>query len=117
MCEIENVIENLASDIKNSFYQALDHKHKLPELHNLFNKLIVYINDVFFVSKTLTLRSPLNESTIEVWKKIIKLITKTKNGSQTNQTEIDLIFHIMILSMGLQVFLILKWLSLVLMRF
>ncbi|CAD6207966.1 GSCOCG00003224001-RA-CDS [Cotesia congregata] len=103
MCEIENVNEELASHIKDSFYRALDHKQKLPELYALFDKLVRYINTELFVNKILTLRTPLDDSAIEAWKKMMKFVKKTKDDSRNN--EVNLIFHVMDLNMGLQIFI------------
>ncbi|XP_057319340.1 myb-binding protein 1A-like [Microplitis mediator] len=101
-CETENVSVDLASHFKDSFYRALDHKLKLSDLHYVLNELVKHLNNILFLNKTQTLRTPLDESAIEVWKKMINFISKLNDDSKNN--EAVLIFYVMDLNMGLQIF-------------
>ncbi|KAK0176042.1 hypothetical protein PV328_000219 [Microctonus aethiopoides] len=102
--ETTNVGIELAPQFKESFYRALDHKlPKLADLRNVLSELIHHLNaELFSDAKTNTLRTALDETAIEAWKKMINFIKKLDKDS--NNKEAVLIFYTMDLNMGLQLF-------------
>ncbi|KAF3421961.1 LOW QUALITY PROTEIN: hypothetical protein E2986_00122 [Frieseomelitta varia] len=99
LCEMPNVGIDLASQFKETFYHALD--HKLPKLNDLRNILIHFV-DVCLKKQTLKLRNPLINEAKDSWDKMICLIKNLENNSK--KTEAVPVFHTMNLHMGLQLF-------------
>ncbi|KAK9297581.1 hypothetical protein QLX08_008798 [Tetragonisca angustula] len=102
LCEMPNVGIDLASQFKETFYHALD--HKLPKLNDLRNILsdLVHFVDVCLKKQTLKLRNPLINEAKDSWDKMIRLIKNLENNSK--KTEAVPVFHTMNLHMGLQLF-------------
>ncbi|XP_031845505.1 MYB binding protein 1a [Nomia melanderi] len=102
LCEISNVGVDLAPQLKEAFYHALD--HKLPTLNNLRNILsdLVHYLDTHLSNKTLKLRNPLSDEAKVAWEKVTNLIEKLENNSK--KAEAVPVFHTMNLHMGLQLF-------------
>ncbi|XP_014470444.1 PREDICTED: DNA polymerase V-like [Dinoponera quadriceps] len=102
LCEVPNVGIDLAPQLKDSFYRALD--CKLPKLDDVRNLLSALVHDIDskLRSNTIQLRSPLNDVTFDSWKRVIDLIDKLENTAKN--AEALPIFHTMNLHMGLQLF-------------
>ncbi|XP_076618481.1 MYB binding protein 1a isoform X1 [Colletes latitarsis] len=102
LCEMSNVGVDLAPQLKETFYHALDHKlPKLNDLRNILSELVHYIN-IHLKNKTLKLRSPLTNEANIAWEKVICLIKKLENNPK--KAEAVPVFHTMNLHMGLQLF-------------
>ncbi|EFN85221.1 Myb-binding protein 1A [Harpegnathos saltator] len=102
LCEVPNVGIDLALQLKDSFYRALDYKlPKLDDVRNLLSAL-VHEFDSKLRSNTIRLKSSLNDVTFDAWKRVIDLIDKLENT--TKNAEALPIFHTMNLHMGLQLF-------------
>lgn len=78
--------------------------HKLPKLDNARNLLSALVHDLDskLQSKVIQLRSPLNDTVSDAWKRVIDLIEKLEKN--TKKSEALPIFHTMNLHMGLQLF-------------
>ncbi|XP_043262610.1 myb-binding protein 1A isoform X2 [Colletes gigas] len=102
LCEMSNVGVDLAPQLKETFYHALDHKlPKLKDLRNILSELVHYLN-IHLKNKTLKLRNPLTNEANIAWEKVICLIKKLENNSK--KAEAVPVFHTMNLHMGLQLF-------------
>ncbi|XP_003704944.2 MYB binding protein 1a [Megachile rotundata] len=102
LCEMPNVGVELASQFKETFYHALDHKlPKLNDLRNVLKELVHYVN-TDIKNKTLKLRNPLTEEAQDAWEKVIRSIENLENKSK--KIEVVPVFHTMNLHMGLQLF-------------
>ncbi|XP_054014556.1 myb-binding protein 1A-like [Hylaeus anthracinus] len=102
LCEMANVGVDLAPQLKDAFYHALDHKlPKLNDLRNILSELVHYI-DINLKNETLKLRNPLSDEAKTAWEKVIHLIEKLENNSK--KAEAVPVFHTMNLHMGLQLF-------------
>lgn len=105
MCYIlyEKIKNDLSAQFKESFYRALDYKlPKLSDLQTVLSELIHHLDDELFVKKSSTLRTPLTDTAIEAWQKMIHFITNLEGDSRNK--EVVLIFYTMDLNMGLQLF-------------
>ncbi|XP_011866329.1 PREDICTED: uncharacterized protein LOC105561180 [Vollenhovia emeryi] len=102
LCEVSNVGIELAQQLKDCFYRALD--HKLPKLDNVRSLLSALIHDIDskLQCNAIRLRTPLNDAASDAWKKVISLIGKLEKN--INNSEALPIFHTMNLHMGLQLF-------------
>nr|XP_033331334.1 myb-binding protein 1A [Megalopta genalis] len=102
LCEMTNVGVDLALQLKEAFYHALDHKlPKLSSLRNILSDLVHYL-DTRFRNETLKLRNPLSDEAKTAWQKVINSIEKLENN--TKKAEAVPVFHTMNLHMGLQLF-------------
>ncbi|CAL7951593.1 unnamed protein product [Xylocopa violacea] len=100
--EMTNVGVDLASQFKETFYRALDHKlPKLNDLQNMLSELVHFLN-INLKQQTLKLRNPLMEEAKKSWEKVIHLIEILENSSK--KTEAVPVFHTMSLHMSLQLF-------------
>ncbi|XP_011297827.1 DNA polymerase V [Fopius arisanus] len=103
LCETSNVGVELAPVFKESFYRALDHKlPKLDDLKSVLTELITQIDKELFDEKTKNLRTPLPETAVDSWKKVISFIKKPEKSFKNKHAV--LIFYTMDLNMGLQLF-------------
>ena len=103
LCNTNNIGVELAPQFKESFYRALDHKlPKLSDLGTVLGDLIRHLNEEIFINKTSTLRTPLTEPAIEAWKQIMNFIEKAE--AEPKNKNAVLVFYIMDLNMGLQLF-------------
>ncbi|KOC64165.1 Myb-binding protein 1A [Habropoda laboriosa] len=102
LCEMPNVGIDLASQFKETFYHALDHKlPKLDDLRNILSELVHFLNG-HLKKQALKLRNPLTDEARNAWKKVIHLIKTLENNSK--RVEAVPVFHTMNLHMGLQLF-------------
>ncbi|XP_076642327.1 MYB binding protein 1a [Halictus rubicundus] len=102
LCEMQNVGVDLAPQLKEAFYHALDHKlPKLNDLRNILSDLVHYL-DTHLKNETLKLRNPFSNEAKTAWEKVINLIEKLENNSR--KAEAVPVFHTMNLHMGLQLF-------------
>ncbi|XP_076236733.1 MYB binding protein 1a [Calliopsis andreniformis] len=102
LCEMPNVGVDLTPQLKETFYNALDHKlPRLNDLRNILSELVHYL-DIHIKNGTLKVRNPLTDEAKEAWEKVIHLIEKLENNSE--KAEAVPIFHTMNLHMGLQLF-------------
>ncbi|PBC32395.1 Myb-bindingA [Apis cerana cerana] len=102
LCEMPNVGVDLASQFKETFYHALDHKlPKLSDLRNILSELVHFL-DIHLKEQTLKLRNPLVNDAKISWEKMTHLIKNLENNSK--KTDAIPLFHTMNLHMGLQLF-------------
>ncbi|CAK9816347.1 Myb-binding protein 1A [Anthophora quadrimaculata] len=102
LCEMPNVGIDLASQFKETFYHALDHKlPKLNDLRNILSELVHFLNTQL-KKQALKLRNPLTDEAKTAWEKVIHLIKTLENN--TKRVEAVPVFHTMNLHMGLQLF-------------
>lgn len=102
LCEMPNVGVDLASQFKETFYRALDHKlPKLNDLRNILSELVHFL-DIHLKEQTLKLRNPLVNDAKVSWEKVTHLIKNLENNSK--KTDAIPLFHTMNLHMGLQLF-------------
>lgn len=103
-CESSNIGVELASQFRDMFYRALDHKlPKLDDLRSVLSDLVDYLDQEIFQKKTKTLRNPLDEIAIEAWNKMTTFIKRPETDFKSKNAV--LIFFTMELSMGLHLFL------------
>ena len=101
LCESPNIGGDLASQIKVSFYRALDNKlPKLSDLRSMLNDLVTYLDEELFTNNDMKLRTPLEEAATEVWKKMLSLVKQLEESNDNFAA----FFHTMDLHMGLQLF-------------
>ncbi|XP_058793389.1 myb-binding protein 1A [Phymastichus coffea] len=104
LCDMSNVGIELAPYIKESFYRALDTKlESLTDLRTVLSTLVTYINETIFENSEVKLRVSLDQTAKEAWVKMLKLVEKLDKGSKFDHN-INAVFHMMILHMGLQLF-------------
>ncbi|XP_011495730.1 PREDICTED: DNA polymerase V [Ceratosolen solmsi marchali] len=104
LCEVSTVSTELAPHFKESFYRALDNKlPKLDDLRTVLTSLISHIDENVFKNSEMKLKVPLNDDGTEAWNKMIKFVKKLEKNSKIYQN-INVVFHIMDLHMGLQLF-------------
>ncbi|XP_017879918.1 myb-binding protein 1A-like protein [Ceratina calcarata] len=102
LCEMPNVGIDLALQLKETFYRALDHKlQKLDDLRHVLSEIVHFLN-IHIKNESLKLRSPLTDEASKSWEKVIRLIEKLEKNSK--KIEAVPVFHTMNLHMGLQLF-------------
>ncbi|KAJ8687432.1 hypothetical protein QAD02_023226 [Eretmocerus hayati] len=104
LCETDNIGVELSPLFKDSFYRSLD--NKLPKLNDLragLSALITWIDDSIFQTSEFKLRTALDATSLEAWRKMLKLVKKLEKDSKY-EGNIGPVFHTMNLHMGLQLF-------------
>lgn len=94
----------LLASLKLTFFSALDQKYtKLEDLHNI---LIVIFNHIQQYDEENLLFNALKGSVSDVWQKTVIMVKKLESKLQdkSKKNDLNVVFHILFLHMGLQLF-------------
>ncbi|XP_037033909.1 myb-binding protein 1A [Bradysia coprophila] len=100
------ITKDLWMNVKNIFYLGL--QTKLPNLedqHEMLLSVVQFCNEILSKKgRDKYLREPITSEAIESWKKMFEFVATPLNGSNKLDKKLDLIFRIMFMFMGLQLF-------------
>lgn len=100
------ITKDLWMNVKNIFYTSL--QTKLPDLNDQYKMLLAIVEFCNGIVSTKErdkyLREPLTTEAFESWTKMYEFVTTPSKGSQKVDKKLDLIFRIMFMYMGLQLF-------------
>lgn len=100
------ITNDLWMNVKNIFYSSL--QTKMPNLknqHEMLLSVVQFCNDILSKKgRDKYLREPLTEETMQSWQKMFEFVSSPKESNKKLDKKLDLIFRIMFMYMGLQLF-------------
>lgn len=100
------ITKDLWINVKNIFYLSLQTKlPKLEDQHEMLLSVVQFCNEILSKKgRDKYLREPITNEALESWKKMFDLVAAPLSESNKLDKKLDLIFRIMFMFMGLQLF-------------